>query len=61
MDADTTPKTQEEVENLLRMALKNIEHAHLDELLAIEHELAQSVKKNDDTDSKIQALKEQLS
>lgn len=61
MNTDTIPTTQEEVEELLKKALKNIEHAHLDELLAIERELEGTPKEDDETEAKIQALKAQLS
>ncbi|MBP6888440.1 MAG: hypothetical protein KBC21_01935 [Candidatus Pacebacteria bacterium] len=61
MESDTTQITQKEIEDLLKKALKNIEHAHLDELLAIEKELEVAKVESDDTDAKIKTLSEQLS
>jgi hypothetical protein len=49
MMTTTIPTTQKEVEELLRKALKNIEHEHLDELLSIEKELGTSLDQDVDT------------
>lgn len=59
MNTDTLPKTQEEVEALLKKALKNIEHAHMDAIIAIEEELKNQPKEGSE-ESRLQALKESL-
>ncbi len=59
MEPDTILQSQEEIEVLLKKALKNIEHAHMDAIIAIEEELKNQPKEGSE-ESRLQALKESL-
>lgn len=61
MDYDTSLHTPEEVQNLLKTALKNIEHAHLDEILAIEQALVAHNPTQEMANEKIETLRQELS